>query len=82
MTCEEFVAYLSSYLDNELDADLTAAAREHLATCHNCHVVMDTTRRVIILGRGESQHTIPATRRDALFVRLQEAFLHAPRQEM
>jgi len=73
MNCAELVAYLSRYIDNDLDADLAAAAREHLATCANCHIVLDSTQRTIALGRDQSARRIPAERREALFARIQAA---------
>ena len=75
MTCEELVSYLSAYLDQELDEDLTAAAQQHLATCSNCQVVLHTTRRVIQLGQAHYQVALPASRRVALYRRLRRAFL-------
>lgn len=77
LTCDDLLAYLSSYLDGELDADLSAAARAHLATCDRCQVVVDSTQRVITLGEGQRQRRIPAARRGALFERLRSA-LEAP----
>ncbi len=73
MQCAELVAYLSSYIDNELDAELTAAAREHLATCANCHIVLDSTQRTIALGRDQRARVIPAAQRAALYSRIQTA---------
>lgn len=35
MTCEELLQYLSDYIDQNLDEELTAAAQAHLATCHH-----------------------------------------------
>jgi predicted anti-sigma-YlaC factor YlaD len=75
MTCEELVSYLSDYLDQNLDEELTAAAQHHLATCQNCRVVVQTTRRVIQLGQAQYQIGLPPDRRDRLFTRLQQAFL-------
>lgn len=75
MTCDQLITYLSAYIDNELDEDLTAAALQHLATCQNCQVVLNTTQRTILLGRGQAQRRIPADRRGMLFARLHEAFL-------
>ena len=75
MTCEELLQYLSDYIDQNLDEALTAAAQEHLATCPNCRVVLDTTQQTIFLFREQGQRTIPAGRRQRLFERLQEAFL-------
>jgi anti-sigma factor RsiW len=73
MNCEELVHYLSDYIDNNLDEDLRAEAEEHLSTCHNCHVVLDTTRKTILLYKTAGRQDIPALRRQALFDRLQNA---------
>ena len=75
MTCEQLVSYLSAYLDQELDEDLTAAAQQHLATCSNCQVVVHTTQRVIQLGQAQYQVALPASRRERLYTRLRAAFL-------
>ncbi|HEV2456785.1 MAG TPA: zf-HC2 domain-containing protein [Ktedonobacterales bacterium] len=78
MTCEELITYLSSYIDDELDQELSREAQEHLATCQNCQIVLNTTQRTILLGRGQARRTFPADRRSPLFARLQEAFLRQP----
>ena len=75
MKCEELVQYLSDYIDQELNEELTAAAQEHLATCHNCRVVLDSTQQTIFLFREQDKRTIPAQRRQRLFNQLQDAFL-------
>jgi predicted anti-sigma-YlaC factor YlaD len=81
MECEELVTYLSDYIDQNLDEELTVEAQEHLATCHNCRVVLDTTQQTIFLYRQQGQQRkIPATRRKRLFDQLQEAFLKRPQE--
>lgn len=75
MTCEELLSYLSDYLDQNLDEELTVGAQHHLATCQNCRVVVQTTRRVIQLGQAQYQISLPPDRRDRLFARLRQAFL-------
>jgi anti-sigma factor RsiW len=75
MTCDELVSYLSAYLDQELDEDLTTAAKQHLATCQNCRVVLHTTQRVIQLGQAQYHIALPASRRARLYSRLRQAFL-------
>lgn len=76
MECNELITYLSDYIDRNLDKELTTEAQEHLATCHNCRVVLDTTQQMIFLYREQGgQRTIPAARRERLFVQLQAAFL-------
>lgn len=73
MTCGELITYLSDYIDQDLSEELQAEAREHLATCQNCHVVLDTTQKMIFLCREAERQGIPAERRNALFERLQNA---------
>lgn len=74
MKCEELVAYLSDYIDQDLDEELRADAQEHLSTCENCRVVLDTTQQMIFLYRKTGRQAIPAERRRELFSRLQDAF--------
>ncbi len=75
ITCEDLLQYLSDYIDNDLDEELTAVAQHHLASCHNCRVVLDSTQQTIFLFREQGKRTIPAERRQRLFGQLQAAFL-------
>lgn len=75
MECDDLVRYLSDYIDNDLDEELSAEAQEHLATCGNCRVVLDTTRQMILLFRKEGRRKIPAATRRRLYEQLREAFL-------
>jgi predicted anti-sigma-YlaC factor YlaD len=75
ITCEDLLQYLSEYIDNDLDDELTAVAQHHLASCHNCRVVLDSTQQTIFLFREQGKRTIPAERRQRLFGQLQAAFL-------
>ncbi len=72
MNCEELIRYLSDYIDNGLTEKLRADAEEHLATCRNCHVVLDTTRRTIVLFKETQREGIPVDRRSALFGQLEK----------
>ncbi len=74
-TCEDLVRYLSDYLDNELDEALTQAAREHLATCENCRVVLDTTQKTILLYKEKGTAVLlPPGRKNALYEQIAAAF--------
>ena len=75
ISCEELLIYLSDYIDKDLDEELTAVAQHHLASCHNCRVVLDSTQQTIFLFREQGKRTIPAERRQRLFGQLQAAFL-------
>ena len=76
MECDTLVLYLSDYIDNDLDEDLTAEAEEHLRTCENCRVVLDSTQKMILLYRAQGKRRIPAARRERLFGQLEAAFAH------
>lgn len=77
MTCDELVKYLSDYIDNNLNGDLMAAAEEHLATCDNCRVVLNSTQQMILLYRekGKTQQ-IPRERQQQLYSHLEQVFLN------
>lgn len=75
MKCEDLVTYLSDYIDHNLDDELVTEAEAHLATCHNCRVVLNTTQQTILLYQKQGVKTIPAVKRDALYRKLKTAFL-------
>jgi anti-sigma factor RsiW len=74
MNCETLLTYLSDYIDNNLDEDLTAEAEEHLATCRNCSVMLDSTQKMILLARQNGKRQIPIERREKLYNQIAAAF--------
>ncbi|MCB9450131.1 MAG: zf-HC2 domain-containing protein [Anaerolineaceae bacterium] len=82
MECQELIKYLSDYIDNRLDEDLTRAAQEHLATCHNCHVVLDSTQKTILLYRQYGQETgMTQKRHESLYNQIAAAFSKRPESD-
>ncbi|WP_420640981.1 anti-sigma factor family protein [Candidatus Leptofilum sp.] len=81
MKCEELLQYLSDYIDQELEEELNSEAQEHLATCQNCRVVLDSTQQTIFLFREQGKRTIPAQSRVRLFNQLQDAFIKSKTSE-
>jgi anti-sigma factor RsiW len=51
MNCREFVDFLMSYIDGELDDEPTRVFEEHMRRCPPCEVYLDTYRETIQLGR-------------------------------
>jgi len=49
--CSEFLHELTDYLDGVIDAPTKSELEEHLAWCHNCYVVCDTTKKTIEIYR-------------------------------
>ncbi len=73
MNCEHLAACLSDYIDNDLDDEVRVAVHQHLATCHNCQVVVDSLQKTIALAHQEARQVIPPGRRAELLARLQQA---------
>jgi hypothetical protein len=74
MECADLIRYLSDYIDHNLDEALMEEAREHLATCHNCHVVLDSTQQTILLYRERGQKIgMKSARQQALYAQLATA---------
>ena len=79
MRCEELLAYLSDYIDGDMSGELSAAAQEHLATCANCRVVLNTTQKAIFLVNSYNTRVIPAERRQSLWSQLEKALARRQR---
>jgi anti-sigma factor RsiW len=57
--CSEFLHELTDYLDGVIDAGTKSELEEHLAWCHNCYVVCDTTKKTIQVFKGMKEYAIP-----------------------
>ncbi len=51
MNCREFVDFLSSYIEGELEDEPTRVFEDHMRLCPPCLTYMDTYRETIRLGR-------------------------------
>jgi anti-sigma factor RsiW len=51
LTCREFVAFLSEYVEGGLDPDEAARFEAHLAACPDCVAYLESFRETIHLGR-------------------------------
>ncbi|HEX5808347.1 MAG TPA: zf-HC2 domain-containing protein [Anaerolineales bacterium] len=70
-TCENLLGSLSEYIDGGLSPELCQELEKHLASCENCRVVLNTTRRTIDLVHSPSEKpAIPDDVRERLFKRL------------
>lgn len=49
--CQELLGHLSDYIDGELEAALCAEIEAHLSGCHDCQVLVDTTKKTVALYR-------------------------------
>lgn len=81
MTCEQLTPYLSDYIDRAVAEPLAQAARDHIATCPHCHVLIDTTNRTITLMQRDRARVIPAADRARLFDEISAAFAERSRRK-
>jgi len=65
-TCKQLIAQLSSFLDGELDDAMCKKIEQHLATCPNCSMVVDTTKKTITLYRDAPSEEMPRHVREHL----------------
>jgi len=71
MKCDDLIKYLSDYIDQKLDTELSDEVREHMATCEHCCIMLDTTRKTILLYKNAGKEELPLTQRTRLFERLE-----------
>jgi RNA polymerase sigma-70 factor (ECF subfamily) len=69
--CTEFLQELSDYLDGKITESLKAELDEHLHWCHECHVVLNTTKKTIEIYRDNHIYELP----DPLRTRLHDAIM-------
>jgi predicted anti-sigma-YlaC factor YlaD len=68
--CSEFLNELTDYLDGNIGEN-RAELDEHLHWCHECHVVMNTTKKTIEIYRDNEIYELPETLR----MRLHQAIM-------
>ncbi|HET9789950.1 MAG TPA: zf-HC2 domain-containing protein [Candidatus Angelobacter sp.] len=66
MKCNDFLKELSDYLDGRITEDLKIELDEHLHWCHECHVVMNTTKKTIEIYRDNQIYELPTGLRTRL----------------
>ena len=66
--CHGLLASLNDYLDGSLPENLCAELEQHLRSCENCRVVVDTTSKTIYLYQTSSRSVdVPDGARARLF---------------
>ena len=59
LTCKEFLAELSDFLDEKTESEIRAKLERHLAECPNCWVVCDTTEKTLKVFKGMEAKAVP-----------------------
>src|SRR5207249_4770406 len=69
--CTEFLKELTDYLDGTISESTKRELDEHLHWCHECHVVMNTTKKTIEIYRDNQIYELP----ESLRTRLHQAIM-------
>ena len=75
VNCQRVLQELSNYIDNEVNAALREQIENHLKSCRRCSVVLDTTRKTVLIYSDEGVLEVPA----GYGQRLRSFFLRAAR---
>ena len=72
LTCEEVLANLSKYFDEECPAELRAQLEDHISKCRRCRVVFDSTGKMLKILVDAEPFEVPLAVSARLYSRLQE----------
>ncbi len=80
--CTELLCSISAYIDGDLSPELCQELEKHLASCNDCQVVLNTTRRTIDLVHSPLEKPdLPEEVRARLFKRLDLDHYLTPKPE-
>jgi len=71
LTCKEFLAELSEYLDDAVGTEVRQKLELHVSACPNCWVLVNTTQKTLKVYKGCEPQDVPADVRDRLMEALQ-----------
>ena len=71
MECADLAANLTEFLEGELDAEMEAAALEHLSSCEQCELVLAQTRTVVDLSGRHGRVVLEPVAPAEVFGRIQ-----------
>lgn len=77
MNCKKVILQLSSYLDGVLDSNMRSDLEQHLASCTDCRIVVDTCRKTIQVFCNSEPVPLP----DDVHKRLHNALLERFRRK-
>ncbi len=71
LTCKQFLAELSDFLDEALGLEERKKLEDHINQCPNCWVIADTTRKTIEVYKCSQPVQIPTDIRSRLMKALE-----------
>ena len=59
-SCQDLLAELGNYLDEQVAVEVRQELEAHLARCHTCHVLLDSTRKTLKIVTECRSFELPA----------------------
>jgi hypothetical protein len=78
LTCKEFLAELSDFLDEQTDAEIKSKLERHISECPNCWVICDTTKKTIQIYKGMDPYPISPEIHSRLVSALEQKMARKP----
>jgi hypothetical protein len=66
MNCTDFLSKMTDYFDGQIEAELLVEVKQHLAECHHCEVMVDTTKQTIKFYKDSEIYEFSPDLRDRL----------------
>ena len=70
VSCEDILKQLSEYIDDDLDPAYRHEIEEHLAHCQCCRLLLDSTRKVLLVVGDQRTFELPLGYAERLHARL------------
>ncbi len=74
LSCQAVLEHLAEYLDDDARLELRTEVDQHVGTCRDCQVEVDTLRRTIKIFRCDQQVLLPEPLADKLQRALESAY--------
>src|SRR5260370_39275653 len=75
--CKDVLANLSCYIDGEGSAEGRGVLEQHISRCRRCHVVFDSTGRMLKIVTDVAPFEVPLAVSARLYARIEDANLHS-----
>jgi anti-sigma factor RsiW len=59
ITCQQLIAFIASYRENELTRDQHAEFERHLAVCPSCVAYLKTYEETVLLAKASADDPVP-----------------------
>ena len=57
--CSKYIQDIAGYIDGEIDETLCTQLEEHLKTCNNCRLMVDSLKQTVVLCREGKKESLP-----------------------